>query len=55
MILGAAVVVGVLIVVDAGVSDSDIVCGKRRGNSSQTVLLQWKGKSFSAKVALGVL
>ena len=54
MTLGAAVVIGVLIVVDAGVSDADIVSWRRRGNSSQIVLAQVKGTSCFAEVALGV-
>ena len=54
MILGAAVVVGVLIMLDAGVSDADIVSWRRRGNSSQIVLVQVKGIRCFAEVALGV-
>ena len=54
MILGAAVVVGVLIVVDVGVSDADIVSWRRRGNGSQIGHVQVKGTSCFAEVALGV-
>ena len=53
MILGAAVVVGVLIVVDVGVSDADIVYGRRR-NSSQIVLVQVNGAGCFAEVALAI-
>ena len=54
MILGAAVVIGVLTVVDAGVSDADIVSWRRRGNSSQIVLVQVKGIRCLAELALRV-
>ena len=52
MILGAAVVVGVLVVVDTGVPDADIVWGKRKGNSSQIVFVQVKGTNRFAEVAI---
>ena len=54
-ILGATVVVGVLIVVDAGVADADMVRGRRRRNSSQIVLVQVKGIGRFAEVALYVV
>ena len=54
IILGAAFVVGVLIVVGAGVSKGDIVSWRSRGNSSQIGLVQVNGISYFADVALDV-
>ena len=55
MILGVGVVVGVLIVVEPGISDADTACGRRQGNSSQLVLVQVKGTSCFAEVALNII